>query len=99
MASFADINVSQGSLAAYARCGGIFNIHFITNLPRNLPVIFFKSVKFDRVCGPTFMAHPIRHCVIAAVRSERIFISEKMNAIYSMICRLSIFRTFPGVYF
>jgi len=41
MACFADINVSQqGSVATYARCDGIFNIHFTTNLPRNLPVIF-----------------------------------------------------------
>jgi len=27
MACFADINVSQGSVATYTRCGGIFNIH------------------------------------------------------------------------
>jgi len=45
MDAFADINVSQGSVATYARCGGIFNIHLTTNYPRNLPVIFFKSVK------------------------------------------------------
>jgi len=42
-ACFADINVSQGSITTYARCGGIFNIRLS---PRNLPVIFFKkSVK------------------------------------------------------
>jgi len=35
---FADINVSQGSLATYARCGGIFNMHLTANLPRKLPV-------------------------------------------------------------
>ena len=29
-ACFADINVSQGSVATYARCGGIFSIH-VTN--------------------------------------------------------------------
>jgi len=52
MAYFADINVSQGSVATYRRYGGIFNIHLITNLPRNLPVIFFKNR--PRVCGPTF---------------------------------------------
>jgi len=42
----ADINVSQGSVATYARCGGVFNIHLTANLPRNLPVkyIFFKLV-------------------------------------------------------
>ena len=46
MASFADINVSQGSVETYARCGGIFDTHLCANLPRNLPVkIFFKSVK------------------------------------------------------
>jgi len=41
MACFADINVSQGSVATCARCGGIFNIHLTANLPRNLPVKFF----------------------------------------------------------
>jgi len=38
MACSADINVSQGSLGTYARCGGIINIHLTTYLPRNLPV-------------------------------------------------------------
>jgi len=38
MACFADINVSQGSLATHARCVGIFNIHLTANLPRNLAV-------------------------------------------------------------
>ena len=40
MACFADTNVSQGSVATRARCGGIFNIHLTANLSRNLPVIF-----------------------------------------------------------
>jgi len=35
MACFADINVLQGSVAIYARFGGIINIH-LTNLPSNL---------------------------------------------------------------
>ena len=40
MTCFADINVSQGSVATYmyARRGGIFNMHSTANLPRNLPV-------------------------------------------------------------
>jgi len=38
MACFADINVSQDSVATSARCGGIFNIHLTANLPMNLPV-------------------------------------------------------------
>ena len=41
MACFADINVSQGSVATYARCGGIFIIHLTTNLPKNFPVKIF----------------------------------------------------------
>jgi len=30
-----DTNVSQGSVAAHAGCGGIFNHRFTANLPRN----------------------------------------------------------------
>ena len=46
MACFADINVSQGSVATCARCGGMFNIHLTANLLRNVPVKkFCKSVK------------------------------------------------------
>ena len=46
MACFADINVSQGSVATYARCGGIFNIHLTTNFPRNLQAkTIFESVQ------------------------------------------------------
>ena len=45
MASFADINVSQGSVATYARCSGIF-----ANLPGNLPVkkiLWMDGVEFN----------------------------------------------------
>jgi len=46
MACFADINVSQGSVATYARCSGNFDTHLTANLPRNLPVKkILKSVK------------------------------------------------------
>ena len=46
MACFADINISQGSVATYAGHAGIFDIHLTANLPRNLPVKkIFKSVK------------------------------------------------------
>jgi len=45
MACFADINVSQGSVATYASCGGIFSIHLSAYLRKNLPVSFCKSVK------------------------------------------------------
>ena len=32
---------AQGSVATYARCGRIFNIHLTANLPRNLPLKIF----------------------------------------------------------
>jgi len=38
MACFADINVSQDSVAIYARCGGIFDIYLAANIPGNLSV-------------------------------------------------------------
>jgi len=51
MACFADINVSQGSVATYARCGGIFNIHSTANLLSHLPVKknFLNRLGFDRI--------------------------------------------------
>jgi len=46
MARFAHINVSPGSVATYARCGGILNTYLTTNLPRIFPVKnLFKSVQ------------------------------------------------------
>jgi len=45
-ACFADINISQGSVAMHLRCGGIFSYHFSANLSLNLTVKeFWKSVK------------------------------------------------------
>jgi len=38
MTCFADINVSRGSVATYARCGGIFSIRLTIQFPTNLPV-------------------------------------------------------------
>ena len=40
-ACFADINVSQGSIAKYVTCDRIFNIHLTANLQGNLPVKIF----------------------------------------------------------
>jgi len=64
MACFADINVSQGSVATHARCGGIFNIRLTANLPRNLSVNFFSNqLRFDRIMvmslWPRFLDHPV----------------------------------------
>ena len=64
MACFADINVSQDSVATYARCGGIFDIHLTANLPRNLPLkIFLNRLRIDRIMVMSpwlrFLAHPV----------------------------------------
>jgi len=62
---FADINVSQGSVATYARYGEIFNTHLNANLLRNLPVKkILKLVKIRQKCchesvAPLFLAHPV----------------------------------------
>jgi len=44
MDCFADVDVSQGSVATYARCGGIYNIRLTANLLRNLPVKLFNQL-------------------------------------------------------
>jgi len=63
MACFADIDVSQGSVATYARCGGSFSIHLTTQLPRNFPLHFLKIGSDYRIVvmnlRPTFLAHPV----------------------------------------
>ena len=64
MACFADINVSQGSVATYARCGGIFNIRLTAYLPRNLPVKkILNRLGLDRIMvtsrWPRFLAQPV----------------------------------------
>ena len=57
MACFADINVSQGSVAKYAGCGGIFDTHLSANLPGNFPVKkILKSVTTWQNCGHEFVA-------------------------------------------
>ena len=66
MDCFTDTNVSQGSVAAYARCGcdASFNIYLTTNLPRNFLIKIFNRFRFDRIVimspWPTFLAHPER---------------------------------------
>jgi len=65
MACFADINVSQGSVATHARCGGMFIMHLSENSPRNFSVkkSFVNRLRFDRIMvmslWPRFLAHPV----------------------------------------
>ena len=51
MACFDDINVSQSSVATYARCGGIFSIRLTANLPRSLTAKKFleNRLRFVRI--------------------------------------------------
>jgi len=70
MACFADINVSQGSVATYARCGEMFNIQLTANLLRKLLVKkLSKSVKIRQNYGhesvAQFFGSP---CITAAAR-------------------------------
>ena len=65
MACFADSNVSQGSVATYARCVGVFNMHLTGNLPRNLPVKkFCKWLTFDRIVVLSLWPHFLAHSVV-----------------------------------
>ena len=58
MVCFADINVSQISVATYARCGEIFNIHLTANSLRNLPVNnFLNRLIFDRIMVMSVWPH------------------------------------------
>jgi len=73
MVWFADNNGSQGSVATYARCGGMFNTHSTANLPRNLPVKkICKSVKIGQNYGHEsvasfFLARPVVIIAVASV--------------------------------
>jgi len=69
MTCFADINVSLGSVATYARCAGIFNMHLTANLPRNLSVKrIVNRLRFDGIMvtslWPRFFGPP---CVFTTV--------------------------------
>jgi len=81
MACFGDINILQGSVA---RCGGIFSIHFTANLPRNLPVIFFKWAKIGLNYGLESVS-PL-FCEAAAATAE--------GGLTFCLCFLFIFNDF-----
>jgi len=50
-----DIRISQGSVATYLRCGGIFKCEFVANLPLSLPAKEFrKSVNIWESYGQEF---------------------------------------------
>ena len=52
---FSDIHISQGSVATYVRCRGIFKYQFVANVPLSLPVQeFWKSVNIWESYGQEF---------------------------------------------
>ena len=52
---FSDIHISQGSVATYLRCGGIFKYEFVANLPFSLLAKeFWKSVNILGSYGQEF---------------------------------------------
>jgi len=65
MACFTDINVLQGNVAIFARCGETFDIRLTANLQRNFPVNFFNRLRIDRImvmslCGPVLFSPPCK---------------------------------------
>jgi len=74
VACFVGINVSQGSVATYARCDGIFNIHLTTNLPRNLPVKKIQHrFRFDRTVTMSLWHHFFGACCsLYVIRRARV---------------------------
>jgi len=70
MACFADITVSQSSVATYALCGGIFDIYLTANLSGKLPVKhFFNRLRIDKIMimnlWPVFTARCYASAVLA----------------------------------
>jgi len=52
---FSDIHISQGSVATYVMCGGIFQYDFLVNLPLSLTLKeFLKSVNIWGSYGQEF---------------------------------------------
>ena len=62
---FSNIHISQGSVATYLRCSGIFKYEFVANLPVSLPVKeFWKSVNIWGSYGQEFsVLFFLRHSV------------------------------------
>ena len=63
---FSDIHISQGSVATYLRCGGIFKYEFVANLPVSRPMKeFWKSVNIWGSYGQEFsVLFFLRQCTI-----------------------------------
>ena len=53
MSCFAHVNVSKGSVATHARCGGIFYIHLTAKIYQGIfqssEIVFLNRLRFDRI--------------------------------------------------
>ena len=91
-ACFADINISQGSVATYARCGGNFNIHSTANLSRNLSVKFLKiGSDLTEMCVHESAAHFFDPPCILSVTCY----SRNSSCFRSRYCRGNFTGKFP----
>jgi len=86
---FFDIHISQGSVATYLRCDGIFKYDFVANLPLSLPVKeFWKYVNIWRSYEQEFSVFLDSRCITAYNR----------NRFRSPICRyyVNYVKSFPA---
>ena len=61
---FSGIHISQGSVATYLRCGGMFDYEFVANLPLNLSVKeLWKSVNIWGSYGQEFSIFLDSRCI------------------------------------
>jgi len=59
-----NINISQGSVATYLRCGGITEQEFVANLPLSLPAKNFENwLTFGEVMGKSLVSCFLTHGV------------------------------------
>ena len=86
---FCDIRISQGSVATYFRCGGIFKYEFVANLPLSLPVKeFWKSVNIWGSYGQEFgVLFFLRHSVYETVARPSVRLSVRVSVCLSHIIR------------
>jgi len=92
MACYVDINVSQGSVAAYASCDGIFDIRLTANLPGNHSVKkILNGLRTGRITvmslWPRFLAHPVYYG--PASLSARLYVCPSVRHRPSQVTVLS----------
>ena len=93
---FSDINISQGSVATFVKCGGIFNYSFITNLLLSSLVkkienrSAFDEVTDKSMAVPFFPGHGV----------EAVNITNHVDSHVSvLICTLIINASSPLLHF